>query len=182
VEQGPWLGGVFLLGSRAGRLVAGAGQPSPLGGIFAKFSERISLNDRGQIVFVAVLKDARSGSAIFLADGESVMALAEEGAPAPGGGRYAQFGPWAALDGQGRAAFAASVDGAPVPLGLFLVGRKGGVRVIGVGEDAGDGRRVSALPLYPVASASADGRVSFAAVLVGEGAGKQALLVTPPLP
>jgi hypothetical protein len=182
VEQGPWLGGVYLLGPKAGRLVAGAGQPSPLGGIFAKFSERVSLNDRGQVVFVAVLKDTRVGSAIFLADGESVVALAEEGAPAPGGGRYAQFGPWAALDDQGRAAFAASVDGGPSSVGIFLVGREVGIRVIGVGDDAGDGRRVSAFPLYPVATAGAGGRMSFAAVLAGDDAGRQALFVTPPQP
>jgi hypothetical protein len=158
--------------------VVGAGQPAPIGGIFARFAERVSFNDRGQIVFVATLRDARAHTGVFLVDKHEIVALAEEGGLAPGGGRFAQFGPWAALDGQGRAAFVASLDGGAAPLAIFTVGRTGARRVVAVGEDLGGGQRIAALPLYPVVSSSSDGRISFAVLLAGEATSVQAVCVT----
>ena len=181
VEQGPWVGGVYVLGDGTGRIIAGAGQPSPLGGIFAKFSERVALNERGQVAFIAMLKNARTPAAVFMADGEALVPLAEQGSAAPGGGQYADFGPWAAIDGRGRVAFVASLDNAPSAFAVFLVGRGGGQRVVGVGQELGGGRRLGAFPLYPVVAASADGRLTFAG-LSAAAPGAQALFVTPPLP
>ena len=53
-------GGVFLAKGDTIRMLVGAGDETPLGGIFAKFSERVAVNDAGIVAFHAVLKGARS--------------------------------------------------------------------------------------------------------------------------
>src|SRR5204862_453807 len=62
-------GGVFVIEGSRVRMLVGAGEESPIGGIFAKFSERIALNDAGAVVFTAVLKGAAAPQAIFAVEG-----------------------------------------------------------------------------------------------------------------
>ena len=53
----------------------GAGDESPLGGIYAKFSERIALNDAGMVAFTAVLKGARVAQAVMLVEADRVRVV-----------------------------------------------------------------------------------------------------------
>lgn len=58
IEQGSMLGGIFLASGHDIHPVIAAGSPSPTGGIFARFSERIALGDSAAIAFSAVLRQA----------------------------------------------------------------------------------------------------------------------------
>jgi hypothetical protein len=45
VEQGPILGGLYVVEEGQARLALAAGTPAPDGGVFAKFSEQVAIND-----------------------------------------------------------------------------------------------------------------------------------------
>src|SRR5438876_1168714 len=65
-------GGIFVADGRQVRMVIGAGDETPIGGIFAKFSERLSLNDAGTVAFTSVLKNAPAAAGVFvLGDGRA---------------------------------------------------------------------------------------------------------------
>ncbi len=53
-------GGVFVAKAGAIKMLVGAGEDTPDGGIFAKFSERVAVNEAGTIAFNAILKVLRS--------------------------------------------------------------------------------------------------------------------------
>src|SRR5437867_9920448 len=63
-------GGVFIIADGRVRMLVGAGDESPLGGIFAKFSERVAIDNTGAVAFTALLKGAPVSSAIFVAEGD----------------------------------------------------------------------------------------------------------------
>src|SRR5919108_677945 len=46
-------GGVFVADGASVRMLTGAGNETPIGGIFARFSERVALNDAGAVAFTA---------------------------------------------------------------------------------------------------------------------------------
>jgi hypothetical protein len=58
-------GGIFIWKADQLRMVLGAGDESPIGGIFAKFSERIGIGDQGTVVFHGQLKGAPAAAGIF---------------------------------------------------------------------------------------------------------------------
>lgn len=170
VEQGPVLGGVFM-GTRANdlRLVLGAGSPSPTGGIFARFSERLDLNDAGTIALSAVLRNGGPSAAVFAIENDAPRALAALGDPAPGGGSFAAFASWPVLSQAGSIAFIASVEGGPGALAVFLAGPAGLTRVAAVGDALLDGARLAAFPLYPAAAIGGQDTVVFPAEAEREG-------------
>jgi len=61
-------GGIFVAGPDRLRMAVAAGEETEIGGIFAKFSERIGLNDAGVIAFHGMLKFALVDSAIFVVE------------------------------------------------------------------------------------------------------------------
>src|SRR5437773_9542500 len=69
-------------------MVLGAGDETPIGGIFAKFSERLGLSDAGTIAFHGLLKAAPVAAAIFTIEDGRLRVVARLGDPAPGGGRF----------------------------------------------------------------------------------------------
>lgn len=74
-------GGVFVATGDRIQMVVGAGEGTPIGGIFAKFSERIGLNDAGVIAFHGMLKFAPVEAAIFaVEDGRDGRVRVLEGA------------------------------------------------------------------------------------------------------
>jgi hypothetical protein len=75
-------GGIFVAKGDRVEMVVGAGEESPLGGIFAKFSERVGLNDQGVIAFHGMLKFAPVEAAIFSTEGGRVRAVSRLGDPA----------------------------------------------------------------------------------------------------
>jgi hypothetical protein len=60
-----------------------------------RFSERVAIDDKDAIAFGAYLgKDGIAREAVLRIGPEGLAEVAVKGAPAPGGGRYAGFGPW----------------------------------------------------------------------------------------
>jgi hypothetical protein len=152
-------GGVFLIGTEGVRMLLGAGDVSPIGGIYEKFSERVALDDTGAVAVTTVLRGGPSPLAVVLVDRGGARKVAAVGDEAPGGGRFSNFGPWPAL-ADGRVAFTASVDGGPADVAAFVADSGGLRKVIGVGDALPGERRVRSLGLYPVVSLAPSGAVS----------------------
>jgi hypothetical protein len=163
-------GGIFLATSDQVRMLVGAGDDSPVGGIFFKFSERLSLNDAGAVAFNAVLKDAPSAGGQFVVQ-------AGRG-PQGGGGRR--------RGARRRRLFAfralARSQCARQPRVRRLGGRRaepdGGVRggarlverIAAVGDDL-PGGRLQSFGLYPLVAINNAGGVTFATAPTATGEG-----------
>src|SRR5262249_13970195 len=122
-------GGVFRAEGSSVRMLAGAGTETPIGGIFAKFSERVALNDAGAVAFTAMLKNAEADQGVFLVDDRGVRNVVALGEPAPGAGTFGDLSLWPALAADGSTAFAAAVDGSVVQVGVFVASARGASRV-----------------------------------------------------
>jgi hypothetical protein len=175
-------GGVFVAEDSGVRMLAGAGSETPIGGIFAKFSERVALNDTGTVAFTAVLKNAEAEQGVFAVDDGRLRKLAALGDRAPGGGTFGHFSLWPALGADGSTAFVAAVDGSAVQVAVFVASGRGPSRVVALGDDLGSTRRLASFGLYPVVSLSATGGLTFATTPAA-GAGVEGLFfVEPPSP
>jgi hypothetical protein len=172
-------GGVFVADGSSVRMLTGAGNETPIGGIFAKFSERVALNDAGTVAFTAVLKSAEAEQGVFVVDDRGVRKVAALGEPAPGGGTFGHFSLWPALAADGSTAFAAAVDGSTVQVGVFVASGRGARRVVALGDDIGASRRLASFGLYPVLSLSAGGGLTFATTPAA-GAGVEGLFFVEP--
>ena len=170
IEQGPILGGIFLSGGRDIRPVLAAGAAAPTGGIFARFSERLELNDAGAIALSAVLRQGGPSAAVFLVENDTPRAVAALGEAAPGGGSFAAFASWPVLSETGAVAFIASLDGGPDGLALYLAGAGGTRRIAAVGDALPGGGRIAAFPLYPALAIAPDDAITFAAIAERDGA------------
>lgn len=173
-------GGVFVADGGTVRMLTGAGAETPIGGIFAKFSERVALNDAGAVAFTAVLKNAEAEQAVFIAQDGRLRKVAALGEPAPGGGAFGHFSLWPALAADGASAFVAAVDGSTVHVGVFAVSARGGRRVVALGDDLGSGRRVASFGLYPVVSLSPGGGLTFSTTPTASGGAEGLFFVEPP--
>src|SRR5215467_6085242 len=167
-------GGVFVADGSSMRMLTGAGNETPIGGIFAKFSERVALNEAGTVAFTAMLKNAEAAQGVFVADDRGVRKVVALGEPAPGGGTFGHFSLWPALGADGATAFAAAVDDSAVQVGVFVASGGGVHRVMALGDDLGSSHRVAAFGLYPVVSLSAAGGLTFATTPAA-GAGVEGL-------
>jgi hypothetical protein len=175
-------GGIFVSSGGSLRMVLGAGDETPIGGIFAKFSERIGFSDRGTIAFHGLLKAAPVRAAIFALEDGRARVVAQLGDPAPGGGRFSNFGLWPAVSASGTIGFAASVDDGPSPVIVVCTGRDGLRRVVGVGDGVPGGGRIASLTLFPVVSVSTTGAVSFAVAPTATGDGPEGVFLAAPAP
>jgi hypothetical protein len=175
MEQGPNLGGVFLSSDNELRLVLAVGAPAPTGGIFARFSERLALNDAGTIALSAVLRQAGPSAAIFKIENDTPRAVAAVGDGVPGGGTIAALASWPVLSQSGAVAFIASVDGGPNGLGVYLAGAGELKRVIATGDALPDGSRLAGFPLYPAIAIGGRDAVTFAATAERDGIRTDAL-------
>jgi hypothetical protein len=167
--KGPALGGIFVAGARDLRLLVGAGDRAPSGAMILRFSERGAIDDEDGVAFGAYLgKDGITREAVLRIGPEGLAEIAVEGAPAPGGGRYAGFGPWPTVGPGGLTAFVAALDGGPGPLAAFA-GAAGDIRrVAAMGETLPQGELIGRFALNAVASAGAGGALTFAAVAQAE--------------
>ena len=172
-------GGIFIWKADQLRMVLGAGDETPIGGIFAKFSERIGFGDQGTVVFHGQLKGAPTAAGIFAIQDGRTQAVARLGDEAPGGGRYSNFGLWPAVSAKGAIAFTAAVDGGPSPVIAVRMSDGKPRRVVGVGDSVPGGERIASLSLLPVVSIGAAGDVSFAVAPTTTGAGPEGLFVAP---
>ena len=173
-------GGLFASKGGAIRMLVGAGAETPDGGIFAKFSERVALNDAGAVAFNAILKGAPIGGAIYVIDNDRVRRVAGLGDAAPGGGVFSHFGLWPSLSAAGAVVFAASVDGGASPVAVFAASRGAPSRAAGVGDALPGGGTLVSFGLYPFAAASGAGAVTFATAPDAVGAGAEGVFAIDP--
>jgi hypothetical protein len=175
-------GGIFVARGDRVEMVVGAGEESPVGGIFAKFSERVGLNDQGAIALHGMLKFAPVEAAIFSVQDGRVRAISRLGDPAPGGGTIVHFGLWPAVGPDGAVVFAASLDGASAPVAILRADGAGLAQVVAVGGALPGGDRIATLTLYPVASVGPRGHVTFAVAPTSTGQGPEGLFTAEPRP
>jgi hypothetical protein len=130
----------------------------------------VAIDDEDGIAFGAYLgKDGITREAVLRTGPEGLAEIAVEGAPAPGGGRYAGFGPWPTVGPDGVTAFIAALDGGPGPLAAFA-GAAGDIkRVATMGETLPQGGLIGRFALNAVAVAGPGGALTFAAVAHEEG-------------
>jgi hypothetical protein len=174
IEQGPVVGGIYAVAEGEARMALAAGAATPNGGIFAKFSEQVAIDDAGRIAFSAVVRGG-PGAGVFLFDGATAVALATIGDPAPGGGTFAAFTFGPVLSPGGTAAFVASIDGGPSPVAIFAAGKSGLSRIAGIGDTLPDGGRLVGLPRYPAVAIGPADTVTFAALSDAGGKSRDAL-------
>jgi hypothetical protein len=170
ILKGPALGGVFVAGARSLRFLVRAGEQTPDGAMILRFSERVAIDEGGEIAFGAHLgKDGATREAVLRTGTEGLAEIAVEGAPAPGGGRYAGFGPWPTVGPGGVTAFIAALDGVPGALAAFA-GTAGDVRrVATMGETLSEGATIGRFALNTVAVAGPNGTLTFATVAQEKG-------------
>ena len=170
IFKGPALGGIFVAGARPLRLLVGSGEQTPDEAMILRFSERVAIDEAGEIAFGAHLgKDGATREAVLRTGTEGLAEIAVEGSPAPGGGRYAGFGPWPTVGPGGVTAFIAALDGGPGPLAAFA-GEPGDVgRVATMGETLPEGGSIGRFALNGVAVAGPGGALTFATVAQQEG-------------
>jgi hypothetical protein len=183
VIEGPGVvGGVFMADGSGVRMLVGAGDDVPTGGIFAKFSERLAVNDTGAVAFTAIVKGGPAAAAIFVHEGARLRKIAALGDAAPGGGSFSYLGLWPALDRSGHVAFIASTDGGATPIGVFIARASGLERVVGTGDALPGRGTLRSFGLYPVVSMSPNGSLAFAtaAPAGGEGDAVEGIFVVAP--
>ena len=170
IFKGPALGGIFVAGARPLRLLVRAGDQAPDGAMILRFSERVAIDEAGEIAFGAHLgKNGATREAVLRTGMEGLTEVAVDGAPAPGGGRYAGFGPWPTVGPGAVTAFIAALDGGPGPLAAFA-GALGDVqRVAIMGETLPHGGTIGRFALNTVAVAGPDGALTFATVAQEKG-------------
>jgi hypothetical protein len=174
-------GGIFLASGDHIQMMVGAGEETPIGGIFAKFSERVSLNDAGVIAFHGMLKFAPVAAAIFAADARRLRAVVRLGETAPGGGTISHFGLWPSVGPGGAIVFAASLEGGLAPMAILVADGPELKRVVAVGDTLPGSDRIASLTLFPVVSVGARGHVSFAVAPTATGEGPEGLFVAEPV-
>ncbi|HMB33572.1 MAG TPA: choice-of-anchor tandem repeat NxxGxxAF-containing protein [Methylomirabilota bacterium] len=170
-------GGVFTVVEDRVRMLAGAGDSTPLGGVFAKFSERVTIDDTGAVAFAALLKGASVPSALFVAEGTQLRKVAALGDPAPGGGVFSSFGFWPTLGSGGAVAFTASVDPGPPSTAVYVSGPVGLTKVAGIGDSLPNGARLESFGLYPTVTMGARGHVTFTSAPTATGEGAEAIYI-----
>jgi len=146
--------GIYL--SSAGtitRLAARVGDPVPGGGTIRGFSVPLSLNAVGLVAFSASL--APAGSGVLLASKTGLTTIARDGAPAPGGGAFAQIGS-PSLNDAGQIAFQALLSTGGIGLFLFTDGE---MRLVARTGDPVPGGGVFAFLGSP--SLNASGQIAF---------------------
>jgi hypothetical protein len=135
-----------------------------------RFSERVGIDDEDGIAFGTYLGEGGIAREAVLRIGPAGLTeIAVAGAPAPGGGRYAGFGPWPTVGPGGVTAFIAALDGRSGPLAAFA-GATGNIkRVATVGETLSQGELIGRFALSVAAAAGPGGAVTFATVAQAEG-------------
>src|SRR5215831_17749682 len=170
IFKGPALGGIFVAGARPLRLLVRSGDQTPGDAMILRFSERVAIDEAGEIAFGAHLgQNGATREAVLRTGTEGLAEIAVEGAPAPGGGRYAGFGPWPTVGPGGVTAFIAALDGGPGPLAAFAGAMNDVSRVATMGETLPQGGTIGRFALNTVAVAGPNGALTFATVAQKEG-------------
>src|SRR2546425_220800 len=173
-------GGVFVASASRIRMLVGAGDETPIGGIFAKFSERVALNGAGAVAFTAALKEAPIAQAVFVVEGGRPRKVVAIGDAAPGGGVFSHFGLWPALSAGGAVGFTASVDRGVAEVVAFVSTATDLARIAAVGDALPGGGTLSSFGLYPALALSPSGGATFATAPSASGGGVEGIFLVPP--
>lgn len=158
--------------------IARKGDPVPGGGaVLGTFNTYTpSLNDSGQIAFIAGLYSSVAGfigEGVFVGDGGPLAEIARSGNPAPGGGTLGSLTS-ALVNGAGQVAFGAKLSGVggSLPAGIYRRDAGGGalVPIVRTGQQAPDGN--GTFDLLEGFALNDAGQVVFRAYLAG-GSGPQ---------
>ena len=163
VDGGSSPGGVFGGVDGSLRRIVAAGDPTPAGGVYARFSERIGLDDAGQVAFVSLLTQGAAQGGVFILGGSGTTVVASLGMATASGGRFVSFGENAALAADGRLAFIAAEEGGTGKIGVYARGPSGVARLATVGDALAGGDKIAYVPLGAQVEAAAGGLVSFLA-------------------
>jgi hypothetical protein len=135
-----------------------------------RFSEHVGIDEDGEIAFSAYLsRDGKMSEAVLGIAAGAPIEIGVEGETAPGGGRYAGFGPWPTMGSGGATAFIAALDGASGPLGVFLGTADNVKRVALAGESLSQTEILGRFALNAVAAAGPSGSVTFATIARDKG-------------
>lgn len=165
IFKGPVLGGIFVAGAHDLRLIVKAGDRVSGEGMILRFSERVAIDEEEGIAFGAYLgEEGNAREAILKSTPDGLSEVAVERGPAPGGGRYAGFGPWPSAAPDGATAFVAALDGAPAPLAAFAGTANDIKRVAAMGDKLADGEAIGQFALNAIAAAGPGDAITFATV------------------
>ena len=175
ILKGPVVGAIFVAGARSLRPVVRAGDRTSSGAMVLRFSERVTIDETDGIAFGAYLSgDSGPREAVLRTGAAGLSEIAVEGWAAPGGGRYARFGPWPTIAPGGVIAFIASLDGAPRQLAAFA----GTIRelwpIASMGERLPGGGQIGRFVLNAIATVGPGGALTFA-TMAGEDGGYNAI-------
>jgi hypothetical protein len=170
IFKGPRPGGIFIAGSRELRLLTAAGDRTPDGAMIARFSDHVAIDELDGIAFGAFLAtNAGPREAVLRTGADGIAVIAVEGEAAPGGGRYAAFGPWPTLASDGGIAFIAALEGEAGPVAV-IGGSPGDLRrVITAGDTLRDGTHIGRFAPTAVAAAGPGGLVTVTTMASGDG-------------
>ena len=173
IVKGPVLGGIFVAGTRQLQLLTAAGDRAPSGPMILRFSERIAIDDADAITFGAYLGEAGTTprAAILRRDAGGLAEVAVEGGAAPGGGRYAGFGPWPTAAPDGTVAFVAAIDGGAAPVAAFAGPPDAPAEAAAMGAALPRGGRVGRFVANAIAAVGPGGLVTIATM--GERPGER---------
>lgn len=145
--------------------IAVIGDPTPIGGTFAKFEDRPNLNEAGDVVFIAAVAGGRAARGIFLASSGAIKKLVAEGDPTPIGGVFQGFRLGrAAPTKTGAALFVATVGGGRGHEGIFLASPGTVTKVVAGGDPEPTGGIFGHMDDRP--SANEAGMVAFNAEII----------------
>ncbi|HEU5323554.1 MAG TPA: choice-of-anchor tandem repeat NxxGxxAF-containing protein, partial [Methylomirabilota bacterium] len=121
---------IYLYGHRERRVrkIVAQGDPAPSGGAFAGFGVP-ALNDRGTVVFAAVLEGRAATGGLFVSERGTARLVVAAGDEAPGGGIFAKFSERVAVNDTGVLAFNAVLKHGPTEAGVFVVDQGAAHRV-----------------------------------------------------
>jgi hypothetical protein len=170
ILKGPVVGAIFVAGARSLRPVVRAGDRTSSGAMVLRFSERVTIDETDGIAFGAYLSgDSGPREAVLRAGAAGLSEIAVEGWAAPGGGRYARFGPWPTIAPGGVIAFIASLDGAPRQLAAFA-GTTGELwPVASMGERLPGSGQIGRFVLNAIATVGPGGALTFATMAGEDG-------------
>jgi hypothetical protein len=162
IDEGSVTGGIFVASPTERRMLVGAGTPEPYGGIFAQFSDRVSINSMGSVLFNAVLKLGPVNNALFVAGSGKVRPVAGVSQEGSSNADFSALGLWPGLSDDGTAAFIAAAADPSGTVGVYLTKSQQTRRCAVVGDTLPGGARLASFLLYPAVTSSPSGTLAFA--------------------
>jgi len=162
IDGGSVTGGIFVASAAETRMLVGAGTPEPYGGIFAQFSDRVSINSGGSVLFNAILKLGPVNHALFVVERGEVRPVVGVGRAGSADADFSALGLWPSLSDDGTVAFIAAAADSSGAVGLFLAESLQTKRRAVVGDTLPDGATLVSFLLYPAVTCSPRGTLAFA--------------------